>query len=378
MNYGVLLRSAALICSTLCAQDVERNFGGVWDFNERDSEIRPMPVMTHPVLRIKHEGVTITHDGGAKYNTDGSETRFQLSPGTTSITRAKWEGRSLMINSLVTGPRNFSVNDRWTLSKDRNTLRIRRQITSIQGEVESNLVYVRHGSEHQVSTAAPTLQAPPPTTSPMQRAVTKVQEQLTYTITRGTKIPLRLINAVSTKTASEGDRIYLQTAFPIMSEGRIVIPPGSAVTGTVTSVKRPGRVKGRGELYLRFDSLSLPNGVTRDFKSRPGGLDGDTGATLDREEGKIQSPGTKGDDARKAGQAAGTGAAIGSIAGSVGGRGAMGAGIGAAAGAAGGLAGVLLSRGEETVLPRGAIIEMVTDRPIVYTESELRPPGSER
>jgi type IV secretion system protein VirB10 len=56
----------------------------------------------------------------------------------------------------------------------------------------------------------------------------------------------------------------------------------------------------------------------------------------------------------------------------------MGAGIGAAAGAAGGLAGVLLSRGEETVLPRGAIIEMVTDRPIVYTESELRPPGSER
>jgi type IV secretion system protein VirB10 len=378
MNYGVLLRSAALICSTLCAQDVERNFGGVWDFNERDSEIRPMPVMTHPVLRIKHEGVTITHDGGAKYNTDGSETRFQLSPGTTSITRAKWEGRSLMINSLVTGPRNFSVNDRWTLSKDRNTLRIRRQITSIQGEVESNLVYVRHGSEHQVSTAAPTLQAPPPTTSPMQRAVTKVQEQLTYTITSGTKIPLRLINAVSTKTASEGDRIYLQTAFPIMSEGRIVIPPGSAVTGTVTSVKRPGRVKGRGELYLRFDSLSLPNGVTRDFKSRPGGLDGDTGATLDREEGKIQSPGTKGDDARKAGQAAGTGAAIGSIAGSVGGRGAMGAGIGAAAGAAGGLAGVLLSRGEETVLPRGAIIEMVTDRPIVYTESELRPPGSER
>jgi hypothetical protein len=131
-------------------------------------------------------------------------------------------------------------------------------------------------------------------------------------------------------------------------------------------------------LYLRFDSLSLPNGVTRDFKSRPGGLDGDTGATLDRAEGKIQSPGTKGDDARKTGQAAGTGAAIGSIAGGVSGRGAMGAGIGAAAGAAGGLAGVLLSRGEETVLARGAIIEMVTDRPIVYAESELKPPGSGR
>jgi type IV secretion system protein VirB10 len=379
MNYGVLFASASLICATLCAQDLERNFAGVWDLNEKESEIRPMPVMIHPVLRIKQEGHTITHDGGAKYNTDGSETRFQLSPGTTSITRTKWEGRSLMINSLVTGPRSFSVNDRWTLSKDRNTLRIRRQITSMQGEVESNLVYLRQGSDQQVSNAPRTVQPSPSPASTPERAAGKAQQdELTYTITSGTKIPLRLINAVSTKTASEGDRIYLQTAFPIMSEGRIVIPPGSAVTGTVTSVKRPGRVKGRGELYLRFDSLSLPNGVTRDFKSRPGGLDGDTGATLDREEGKIQSPGTKGDDARKAGQAAGTGAAIGSIAGSVGGRGAMGAGIGAAAGAAGGLAGVLLSRGEETVLPRGAILEMVTDRPIVYTESELKPPGSGR
>jgi hypothetical protein len=379
MKYGLLLVFACLICATVGAQDSERNFAGVWNLDEKESEIRPMPVMTHPVLRIRHEGVTITHDGGGKYNTDGSETRFQLSPGTTSISRTKWEGRSLMINSLVNGPRNFSVNDRWTLSRDGNTLRIRRQIVSIHGEVESNLVYVRQGSEQHVSKATPTLEPPPPAPAKLaQSAPAKAQEELTYTIASGTKIPLKLINAVSTKTASEGDRIYLQTAFPVMAEGRIVIPPGSAVTGTVTSVKRPGRVKGRGELYLRFDSLSLPNGVTRDFKSRPGGLDGDTGATLDRAEGKIQSPGTKGDDARKTGQAAGTGAAIGSIAGGVSGRGAMGAGIGAAAGAAGGLAGVLLSRGEETVLARGAIIEMVTDRPIVYAESELKPPGSGR
>jgi len=34
---------------------------------------------------------------------------------------------------------------------------------------------------------------------------------------------------------------------------------------TVTQVKKPGRVKGRGELYVRFDTLTLPNGVCRDF-----------------------------------------------------------------------------------------------------------------
>lgn len=95
-----------------------------------------------------------------------------------------------------------------------------------------------------------------------------------YKVEPGTRIPLNLINSVSTKHASEGDRVYLETAFPVLANGRIVIPPGSYVAGTITQVKKPGRVKGRGELYLRFDSLTLPNGVTRDFRARIGGLDG--------------------------------------------------------------------------------------------------------
>src|SRR5688500_8884900 len=76
-----------------------------------------------------------------------------------------------------------------------------------------------------------------------------------FTVLPGTKIPLSMINSVSTKTAAEGDRIYLETVFPILVDGRVVIPPGSYVAGTVTQVKRPGRLKGRGELYVRFDSL---------------------------------------------------------------------------------------------------------------------------
>ena len=51
--------------------------------------------------------------------------------------------------------------------------------------------------------------------------------------------------------STEGDRVYLETVFPIMVNGRIVIPPGSYVAGTVTQVKKPGRVKGRGEIYVR-------------------------------------------------------------------------------------------------------------------------------
>ena len=46
-----------------------------------------------------------------------------------------------------------------------------------------------------------------------------------YVVPPGTKVPLSMINSISTKTASEGERIYLETVFPILSNGRVVIPP---------------------------------------------------------------------------------------------------------------------------------------------------------
>src|SRR5207245_10608795 len=146
----------------------------------------------------------------------------------------------------------------------------------------------------------------------------------------GTKVPLSLLTSVSTKHSAEGDPVYLETVFPILANGRIVLPVGSYVVGTVTQIKRPGRVKGRGELYVRFDSLTLPNGVTRDFRARVGSLDGRGSEELDRAEGKIRSEGNKGGDARTVGEAAGAGASIGAIAGGAsGGHYGMGAGIGA-------------------------------------------------
>src|SRR5438067_1962471 len=158
-----------------------------------------------------------------------------------------------------------------------------------------------------------------------------------YVVDSGTKVPLALINSISTKHSAEGDRVYLETVFPIMVDGRIVIPPGSYVAGTVTQVKRPGRVKGRGELYVRFDSLTLPNGVTRDFRARLDGIDGRSTEELDRREGKVISEGNKSGDVRTVAEGGAAGASIGAIATRGGG---MGTGIGAAAVAAAGLVGV--------------------------------------
>jgi hypothetical protein len=193
-----------------------------------------------------------------------------------------------------------------------------------------------------------------------------------YVVESGAKVPLSLINSVSTKHSVEGDRVYLETVFPILVNGKIVIPPGSYVAGTVTQIKRPGRVKGRGELFLRFDSLTLPNGVTRDFRARVASLDGRGTEELDRTEGKIRSEGDKAGDARTIGEGAGAGASIGAIAGGAGGgHYGMGAGIGAAAGATAGLMGVLLSRGPDAILAKGSTLEMVLDRPMQFKASEL-------
>jgi type IV secretion system protein VirB10 len=200
----------------------------------------------------------------------------------------------------------------------------------------------------------------------------------TFEVATGTKIPLGLINSISTKQAVEGDRVYLESVFPILVDGRIVIPPGSYVAGTVTQAKRAGRVKGRAELFIRFDSLTLPNGVTRDFRARVGGLDGRASEELDRNEGRIKGEGNKGGDTRTVAETSAGGAALGAIIGSSSSRAGMGAGIGAAAGATAGLVGVLMSRGPDATLPRGTTVEMVLDRPLTFTEAELDFSGAAR
>src|SRR5215469_6660915 len=153
--------------------------------------------------------------------------------------------------------------------------------------------------------AAGILQAQQATTPAQGTAKSEVTRAGEFLIDSGTRIPLALINSISTKHSAEGDRVYLETVFPIMANGRIVIPPGSYVAGTVTLVKRPGRVKGRGELYVRFDSLTLPNGVTRDFRARVGSLDGRAAETLDKSEGKIKSEGNKAGDLKTVGESVG-------------------------------------------------------------------------
>jgi hypothetical protein len=103
--------------------------------------------------------------------------------------------------------------------------------------------------------------------------------------------------------------------------------------GTITDVKRSGRVKGRALVAYRFDSLRAA-GERYDIKTAP----------LSH-----QAAASKGDDAKKIGIGAGAGAAIGAIFG-----GGSGAAKGAAIGGGAGTGAVLATRGKEVHLGPGA------------------------
>ncbi len=201
-------------------------------------------------------------------------------------------------------------------------------------------------------------QQPEPQEKPAAQApATEERERLTLPI--GTRLALILENTVNTKTAAPGDPVYFETIYPIVLNNRILIPVGSYVRGQVTQVKRPGKVKGRGELHVRFDEMTLPNGYTMPLNASLASAGASQGEEIDRREGTIKSDSTKGEDVGSVATATTVGAGIGAIAGS--GKGtAIGAGVGAAAG----LAAILLTRGKELELPRGTTLDVVLDRPL--------------
>jgi Bacterial conjugation TrbI-like protein len=172
----------------------------------------------------------------------------------------------------------------------------------------------------------------------------------------GTVIPVTLITRISTKTAKDGDGIYGKTAFPITVDNNIVIPEGSHVKGKISEIRRPGRVKGKAELTVSFQTLVLPSGITVPIYTS---LRGAGGAGERKGEATIQGDSSKTDDAKTVGKAGATGGLIGVIA-----NGGKGGAVGGAGGAAVGTAAVLLTRGKDLVLEPGTTIEVVLDRPL--------------
>ena len=219
--------------------------------------------------------------------------------------------------------------------------------------------------------ATPAQSAAPANASPAQPSPTAVSPAPAaplpkyFEVPSGTRLPLVLHNAISTRSVQPGDPIYLETLFPIVIDSRILIPAGSYVSGEVTEAKRPGRIHGRGEIKIKLDNLILPNGYQASFNASP--TDAGTGGNESvGKEGAIKGDSNKAGDAGTVLETTAAGAGLGGIVG----QSARGAGIGAGAGAAAGLLAVLLTRGPEAELPRGTTLDIMTNRPLYLLSSK--------
>ncbi len=216
-------------------------------------------------------------------------------------------------------------------------------------------------------TEAPKAPAPAPSQTPAadpnQAAPVKTAK---VEVPLGTKLPLVLHNAISTRSARPGDPVYLETLFPVVVEGKIMIPAGSFVGGEIVETKRAGRVKGRAELMIKLNTLILPNGYVASFNAVPSNAGTGGGESTD-DEGKIKGDTDKASDIGTIAKTTTAGAGIGAIAG----RSAQGAGIGAGIGAAAGLIGVLLSRGPDAEMPRGTTLDVTLNRPLFLEADKI-------
>jgi hypothetical protein len=150
------------------------------------------------------------------------------------------------------------------------------------------------------------------------------------TIAPGTRITVVTDQSVSSKTAKIGETVTASVAHDVISEGKVVIPKGSPVKLTVSSVQASGRLSTPAKLYLRLRTVTV-GGKTYTIATSS------AGRTL----------GGKGKrDAGFIGGGAAGGAIIGALAG-----GGKGAAIGAAAGAGAGTAGAAATGKKDIEFP---------------------------
>jgi hypothetical protein len=159
------------------------------------------------------------------------------------------------------------------------------------------------------------------------------------TLPAGAKILVVTDQSVSSKTAKIGQTISGTVSQNVMSGGTVVIPKGSEVKLTVSSVQASGRLSTPAKLYLRLRSVTV-GGKTYTIATSS------AGRTL----------GGKGKrDAGFIGGGAAGGAIIGALAG-----GGKGAAIGAAAGAGAGTAGAAATGKKDIEFPAETRLSFTT------------------
>jgi hypothetical protein len=165
------------------------------------------------------------------------------------------------------------------------------------------------------------------------------------TLPAGTTLRLRVDRAFGSDISRVEDPVAATLLRDVVVDGRTVLPRGSVASGYIADASRPGRVKGRGRVAVRFTRIT------------PAG--DDDRYTMSTRSWVAVAPATKKKDALTIGLPAAGGAAIGALV-----NGKKGAGIGALAGGGAGTAVVLTTRGKDVRVNRGATLAVRLAEPL--------------
>ena len=164
-----------------------------------------------------------------------------------------------------------------------------------------------------------------------------------FIVPNGETVVAVLNNDLSTENAREGDPITLTVRQPSNLDG-------ATIEGRVTGIQRSGRVTGRSQLNINFDTIRLRNGQSYRFAGILESVRNAQGNVVN-----IDNEGAVRDDnqTNKTVQRTAIGTAVGAIIGAIAGGG-KGAAIGAIVGAGGGAGSVYVQGRDDLELLRGA------------------------
>ena len=199
-----------------------------------------------------------------------------------------------------------------------------------------------------------------------QQAAPMAEPEAQMIVPEGTILPIVLTAYLNTRSSQVGDTVYAETVYPIWIQQRLVIPKGSTIRGTVTDVTRPGKIRGKGRMAIRFDDILLPNGIKRDLVAAFRGIHGPGDEGMDRKSESVSAGGSGSTDV---GTVVGT-TSQGAIIGALVDRG-TGTAIGAGAGAAAGIATMLFTRGRDLVLSPGIQFDLELRKSLKFAFAEL-------
>jgi hypothetical protein len=165
-----------------------------------------------------------------------------------------------------------------------------------------------------------------------------------HVIPAGTVLRLRVTRGFGSDISRVEDPVTATLARALVVDGRTILPAGSTASGFVSEATRPGKVKGRGRVAVRFTRIDPAGHEAYSIRTRPW---------------VAVAPATKKKDALTIGIPAAGGAAVGALI-----DGKKGAGIGAAIGGGAGTATVLTTRGKDVRIGRGAIISVRLSEPL--------------